>query len=214
MVVEKKFFSNLLNHFKNPNVLGVSPKIMYKFSPKKIWWMGATIGNSLKFQTHMRDYSYGLLDNKRINGVIETDAIAGCASIMRASRLKKVGLSDRDFFYGPEDVEFSRRIYNKPGSLIVDRNVKIYHAITQSFVNLSRRRIYFEYKYRLVLIKKIGTIGDKLFGYSISLIKFFLYCCLFMKKKHNSKIIPVFFAIKHFIEGKLGDYDRNNQIKF
>ena len=103
---------------------------------------------------------------------------------MRASRLKKVGLSDKDFFYGPEDVEFSRRIYTNPGSLIVDRNIKIYHAVTQSFVNLSRRRIYFEYKYRLVLIKKIGTIGqDKLFGYTISLIKFLLYCCLIYGKK-------------------------------
>ena len=208
MVVEKKFFSNLLNHFKNPDVLGVSPKIMYKFSPKKIWWMGTTIGNSLKLQTHMRDYSYGLLDNKRINGIIETDAIAGCASIMRTSRLKKVGLSDRDFFYGPEDVEFSRRIYDNPGSLIVDRNIKIFHAVTQSFVNFSRRRIYFEYKYRLVLIKKIGTFQDKFFGYAISFIKFLLYCCLFMVKRHRVKIVPVFFAIKHFFEKKLGDYDR------
>ena len=214
MVVPKKFFINILKNFNNKIIQGVSPKILYSHNRKLIWWMGAKIGNSLKFQTHMRDYSYGLKDNKKYSGITNTDAIAGCASVMRCSRLKKVGFSDKDFFYGPEDVELSRRIYTNPGSLIVDRNIKIYHAVTQSFVNLSRRRIYFEYKYRLVLIKKIGTIGDKLFGYSISLIKFFLYCCLFMKKKHNAKIIPVFFAIKHFIEGKLGDYDRNNQIKF
>lgn len=214
MVVPKKFFINILKNFNNKIIQGVSPKILYSHNRKLIWWMGAKIGNSLKFQTHMRDYSYGLKDNKKYSGITNTDAIAGCASVMRCSRLKKVGFSDKDFFYGPEDVELSRRIYTNPGSLIVDRNIKIYHAVTQSFVNLSRRRIYFEYKYRLVLIKKIGTIGDKLFGYSISLIKFFLYCCLFMKKKHSAKIIPVFFAIKHFIEGKLGDYDRNNQIKF
>ena len=55
---------------------------------------------------------------------------------MRSSRIKQVGLSDPDFFYGPEDVEFSRRIFKKEGSLIVDRNLKIYHAVTQSFVNL------------------------------------------------------------------------------
>ncbi len=208
MVVKKRFFSDLLKNFQKPEVLGVSPKIMFTYSPKKIWWMGATIGNSLKFQKHMRNYPYGLSDNKKLKGIINTDAIAGCASIMRASRLKKVGLSDKDFFYGPEDIEFSRRIYDKPGSLIVDRNVKIYHAVTQSFVNFSRRRIYFEYKYRLVLIKKIGTFGDKFFGYSISFIKFFLYCFFFMNKKHKVKIIPVFFAIKHFLERKFGDYDR------
>lgn len=208
MIVKKRFFSDLLKNFQKPEVLGVSPKIMFTYSPKKIWWMGATIGNSLKFQKHMRNYPYGLSDNKKLKGIINTDAIAGCASIMRASRLKKVGLSDKDFFYGPEDIEFSRRIYDKPGSLIVDRNIKIYHAVSQSFVNFSRRRIYFEYKYRLVLIKKIGTFGDKFFGYSISFIKFFLYCFLFMNKKHKVKIIPVFFAIKHFLERKFGDYDR------
>ena len=211
MVLKEKIFSNLLTHFKNPKVLAVSPKIMYKFSPNRIWWMGTKIDNSLKLQKHMRDYPYGVIDSKKYKGIIKTDAIAGCASIMRASRLKKVGLSDKDFFYGPEDVEFSRRIYDKPGSLIVDRNIKIYHAVTQSFINFSRRRIYFEYKYRLVLIRKIGTTADKLIGYSVSLIKFFLYCFLCLDKKHRIKIVPVFFAIKHFIENKIGDYDRNNK---
>ena len=208
MLVPRKFFIEILKNFNNKIIQGVSPKILYTHNPKRIWWMGAKIGNSLKTQTHMRDYPYGLKDNKKYSGVINTDAIAGCASIMRTSRLKKVGLSDKDFFYGPEDIEFSRRIYDKPGSLIVDRNIKIYHAVTQSFVNFSRRRIYFEYKYRLVLIKKIGTFGDKFFGYSISFIKFFLYCFFFMNKKHKVKIIPVFFAIKHFLERKFGDYDR------
>jgi GT2 family glycosyltransferase len=63
-------------------------------------------------------------------------------------------LSDPDFFYGPEDIEFSRRIYDKKGSLKVDLDTKIFHAVTQSFKNLSKRRMYFEYKYRLLINKK------------------------------------------------------------
>ena len=212
MKVSNNFFKKLLKNFENKNVLGVSPKIMYSKSPNYIWWMGAKIGNSLKFQKHMRDYPYYLKDTKKLKGKINTDAIAGCASIMRASRLRVIGLSDPEFFYGPEDVEFSRRIFNKDGSLIVDRNVKIYHAITQSFKNLSKRKIYYEYKYRLLLIKKIGTYYDKFFGYLISIIKFCLYCALFFISKHKVKIIPVFFAIKHFFEGKLGSFDRKNKI--
>ena len=46
----------------------------------------------------MRDYPHGLKDKKIYNGIVETDAIAGCASVMRSSRLRKVGLSDQDFF--------------------------------------------------------------------------------------------------------------------
>jgi len=212
MLVPKKFFTRILKNFNNKIVQGVSPKIFYKHDRKLIWWMGTKIGNSLKFQTHMRDYPYGLRDNKNYSNIIETDAIAGCASIMRCSRLKKVGLSDKDFFYGPEDVEFSRRLFTVNGSLVADRDLKIFHSVTQSFIGLNKRRVYFEYKYRLVLIQKIGTWLDKLFGYSISLIKLILYVVLIFKKKHRIKIQPVFLALLHFYTGKLGNHDRKYKI--
>jgi|TARA_B110000977_G_scaffold113490_1_gene146880 GT2 family glycosyltransferase len=212
MLVPKNFFNKILINFYNQTVQGVSPKILYKHNRKLIWWMGTKIGNSLKFQTHMRDYPYGLKDNKKYSNIIKTDAIAGCASVMRCSRLKKVGLSDKDFFYGPEDVEFSRRLFTVNGSLVVDRDLKIFHSVTQSFKGLNKRKIYFEYKYRLVLIKKIGKPFDKFFGYSISLIKFILYVLLFFKKRHRIKIQPVFLALIHFYQNKLGDFDRKNKI--
>ena len=96
--------------------------------------------------------------------------------------------------------------------MIVDRDLKILHSVTQSFINLNKRRIYFEYKYRLVLIKKIGTLFDKIFGYSFSIIKFILYVLLIFKKRHRIKIQPVFFALIHFYQNKLGDFDRKNKI--
>ena len=212
MLVPKQFFNGMLKNFNNKIVQAVSPKILYKHNRELIWWMGTKIGNSLKFQTHMRDYPYGLKDNKKIANVTETDAIAGCASIMRCSRIKKIGFSDKDFFYGPEDVELSRRLFTINGSLVVDRNLKIFHSVTQSFVGLNKRKIYFEYKYRLVLIKKIGTFFDKFFGYSISLIKLGLYIILFYKLKHRKKIEPVFMALLHFYQNKIGDFDRKNKV--
>jgi hypothetical protein len=36
-----------------------------------------------KFRDILRNYPYGEKDNKKLKGLIETDAIAGCASIMR-----------------------------------------------------------------------------------------------------------------------------------
>jgi GT2 family glycosyltransferase len=131
---------------------------------------------------------------------------------MRCSRLKKVGFSDKDFFYGPEDIEFSKRIFTVDGSLIVDRNLKIFHSVTQSFINFNKRRMYFEYKYRLVLIQKIGTLFDKIFGYSVSIIKLILYVFLIFKKRHRIKILPVSRALVHFYQNKLGDFDRKNKI--
>ena len=214
MIVKDRFFIKLLKNFDNQNILALSPKIMYKYSPKKIWWMGTKIGHNLKFQKHMRDYPHAILDNKKLKGIIKTDAIAGCASIMRVSRLKEVGLSDSEFFYGPEDVEFSRRIFDKPGSLIVDLNVKIYHAVTQSFRSLSKRKMYFEIKYRLLLVKKIGTFFDKFFGYGTSIVMLFLYVFFSFQKKHRRKIFPVGLAILHFFQKKIRNFDRekNSQL--
>jgi len=139
-----------------------------------------------------------------------TEALAGCASIMRTSILLKSGLSDPDFFYGPEDIELSRRMIKRPGNLIVDLNNKIYHSITQSFINLDNRRLYYEYKYRLVLIKKIGSMTDKIFGYTMYLIKLFAMCLLFIKYK--KKILPVYLAFFHFLSNKYGDYDRKTKV--
>jgi hypothetical protein len=211
MIVPKKFFSKITKLFENKNLIGVSPKILYNHNRKLIWWMGTEIGNNLKWQKHMRNYAYGTPNNKKLKGLINTDALAGCASIIRSSAMKKFGLNDKDFFYGPEDIEYSRRIYSGHDSLKVDLNTIIYHSVTQSFRNLSNQRIYYEYKYRLLLIKKIGTLLDKFFGYSISLVKFVLYTLLFFKKKHKKKIIPVFYAILHFYQNKLGDFDRKEK---
>ena len=211
MEAPKNFLKKILKNFKDLNIQAVSPKIMYKKNKNKIWWMGTSIDNNLKTQTHMRNYAYGLVDNKKYKKLEKTDSIAGCASFMRAERLKKIGLSDKDFFYGPEDIELSSRLKINSNSLFVDNNVKIYHGVTQSFKSLNKRRIYLEYKSRLLLIKKIGSFWDKFFGYQISLFKFLIYLCLFFIRRHRIKIIPVFYALVHFYRGKLGDFDRNNQ---
>ena len=137
-------------------------------------------------------------DNQYLNKIVSTDAICGCCSIYKANILKKSGLGDEDFFYGPEDIEFSKRIYLRKGSLMVDRNIKIFHSVTQSFINLEERKIYYEYKYRLLLIKKIGTTMDKVIGYFFSIIKSLLYILISFKKKTQSKVTSSFFSLVRF----------------
>ena len=60
--------------------------------------MGTTIGNNLKFQRHMRNYKYGMKDKKFKIKKLNSDAIAGCASIMRVERLKKLDSVIKIFF--------------------------------------------------------------------------------------------------------------------
>tara|TARA_B100001175_G_scaffold314704_1_gene324605 strand:+ start:900 stop:1985 length:1086 start_codon:yes stop_codon:yes gene_type:complete len=212
MVVPKFVMYNLVNRMKkNSYINALSPKIMFFHKPKMIWFRGAEIGNNLKFQRNTASYSpKGHNDNKSFKGLINTDAVAGCASIMKSSKLRKTNLSDPDFFYGEEDTELSTRLKDNKDSLKVDLNQKIYHHVSSTVGKNWAKNIYYNYKYRLVLIKKIGTFFDKFFGYSFSIVKLFLSLLLIFKIDYSSKILQRFYALKHFYQKKYGSYDRIN----
>jgi GT2 family glycosyltransferase len=194
----------------NKNIIAISPKIMFESKPKLIWFRGTHIGNNLKFQTQCGNYTPGHLDNKKYKGLINTDSVVGCASIMRADILKKSGLSDPDFFYGEEDIELSHRLKKNNGELKIDLDQKIYHSVSATVGKNWAKNIYYNYKYRLLLVKKIGTFWDKFFGYLISIIKLFISFIFILNRKESSKIIQRYFALKHFFQGKFGEFDRKN----
>jgi hypothetical protein len=95
----------------------------------------------------------------------------------------------------------------------VDLNEKIFHAVSHTVGKNWAKNIYYNYKYRLLLVKKIGTFWDKFFGYSIPIIKLFI-CILFcFNKKNSSKILQRYYGLKHFYQNKYGSYDRKNYNK-
>tara|TARA_B100000963_G_C22262604_1_gene509140 strand:- start:156 stop:635 length:480 start_codon:yes stop_codon:yes gene_type:complete len=129
---------------------------------------------------------------------------------MRANVLKKAGLSDPEFFYGEEDIELSHRLKKYGGNLKIDLDQKIYHSVSTTVGKNWAKNIYYNYKYRLLLVKKIGSFWDKFFGYSISIIKLFISFILIFDKKQASRIIQRYFGLKHFFQGKFGEFDRKN----
>tara|TARA_B100001057_G_scaffold10449_1_gene9919 strand:+ start:10420 stop:11496 length:1077 start_codon:yes stop_codon:yes gene_type:complete len=215
MIVPQNTIKNLVNRLENNNFInGISPKIMFVKRPNFIWWRGSTVGNNLKFQKNCATYSAnGHLDDRKFEGMIKTDAICGCASIMKTERLKKIGLSDPDFFYGEEDIELSYRLAESNESLWADLDEKIYHHVSGTVGKNWAKNVYYNYKYRLVLIKKIGNIYDKFFGYSFAILKLFLSLFLFFDKHHSSRFLQRYYAIIHFFQKKYGSYDRINYNK-
>lgn len=211
MILSKDLLFNLSERLNNEKeIIALSPKVMYLDKPKLIWFRGAKIGSNLKLQKQCSDFTPGQKDSFKIRGLVDTDAIVGCASLMRAKNLKIAGLSDPDFFYGEEDIELSCRLIKTKGRLVVDLDQKIYHAVSHTIGKNWAKNIYYNYKYRLVLIKKIGTNLDKFFGYSTFVIKFFIRLFMFFSRKNSSKIVPIYIAGIHFLKKKYGDYDRKN----
>ena len=123
-------------------------------------------------------------DNQYLNKIVSTDAICGCCSIYKVNVLKKSGLGDEDFFYGPEDIELSHRL-KKYGRLVCDQKIKTFHKIARSAHIAKKFERTFESTYGfLILIKKIGTFSDKLFGYAFFIVRGFLY---FLIEKNDEK---------------------------
>ena len=209
MIVPKTVIFRLVKRLEdNRNIGAISPKVMFENNPKIIWFGGTKIGNNLKLQKECSNFLCKKKDSSKFKGLIKTDAVVGCASVMRSKLLKKTGLSDPDFFYGEEDIELSQRFRKHGGKLYVDLNQKIYHSVSYTVNNNWAKTIYYNYKYRLLLIKKIGTFSDKFFGYSVYAFKFVIMFLLSFRKKYSSKIVQVYLAGLHFLQKKYGDSDR------
>jgi GT2 family glycosyltransferase len=203
IILQKNTLKNLLKLLENKKeVAAVSPKINHGYLTNTVWWYNFKMTWSyLKFQKTMNLNKYRIIDNLDLRGIINTDAICGCCSLYRSSALLKSGLGDEDFFYGPEDIELSYRL-RKFGLLKSDLNNKAFHKIARSSVisGLEVRK-YNEIKGFLTLIKKIGTVSDKIFGYTFFFLRIFYYLLLIRKKngkeifKGYSKACYDFFKI-------------------
>jgi GT2 family glycosyltransferase len=214
MIAPNHLMMNLVKRLElNKEIIALSPKVMFADKPNVIWFGGAKIGNNLKFQKQCANDICGKVDSHKFKGLIDTDAIVGCASIMKSKHLKKSGLSDKDFFYGEEDIELSDRLKKTSGKIVVDLDQKIYHSVSHTVGANWAKNIYYNYKYRLLLLKKIGTWSDKFIGYNVFLLKFFFMIMLSFNLKYSSKLIPVLLAGFHFMQKKYGDYDRKHYKK-
>ena len=209
MFVPKDLMYQLVKRLENNKFISaISPKVMFANNPNIIWFGGTKIGNNLKLQRECSNHICKKKDSNKYKGLIKTDAIVGCASIMRSELLKQAGLSDPDFFYGEEDIELSHRFKKIGGELFIDLNQKIYHSVSHTIGINWAKNIYYNYKYRLVLINKIGSAADKLFGYSSFVIKLCIMILFSFRKKYSSRLVQIFYAGLHFNQKKYGHYDR------
>ena len=224
-VVSKNFIFKLINFMdKNQEYAGVNSKVCYLQKKKIIQWVGCKIANNLKTHRSMRIFKKQKsfneyrpdLNTKNWKGLGQTDSLNGPGSLIRVEALKKAGLASSDFFFCPEDIELSFRL-KKFGKLGVLLDSEIYHEVAQSAkkelkINnadysfgedlIVNSREYKTFKSYFILIKKIGSFWDKLFGYGYFIIKL-IFFLLF----NYLKFKILFRASYHFVQKKYGKFD-------
>ena len=191
-IITKDYLKGMINTLeKNKDVVAASPKIKHGYLKQTIWWSGFNINPYyLKFQRTMNLKKKRILDDNSYKGLIESDVVCGCCSFYRPEILKKTGLGDEDFFFGPEDTELSFRL-KKFGKIIANLDLVTFHKVTSSS-NISGwlSRSYYETKGFLLLIKKTGNLWDKLIGYSYFLLRIpYFFILLIFKKREKDRVI-------------------------
>jgi GT2 family glycosyltransferase len=191
-IITKTYLESMSSLFLNENnIIAASPKIKHAYLRNTIWWKGfKTNWYYLKFQKTMNLQKKRIEDNTIFNGIIETDAIAGCCSFYETKIFKISGLEDEDFEFGPEDAELSFRL-KKIGKLVVNLDAVTFHKIARS-IDISGwyYRSYNETKGFLLLIKKTGTLSDKIIGYMYHVLRIpYFFILLKLKKRDRNRVI-------------------------
>ena len=191
-IITKDYLNGMINTLeKNKGIVAASPKIKHGHLKQTILWAGFKINPYyLKYQRTMNLKKKRIVDDNSYKGLIESDVVSGCCSFYRPEILKKTGLGDEDFFFGPEDVELSFRL-KKFGKIVANLDLVTFHKVTSSS-NISGwlSRSYYETKGFLLLIKKTGNLWDKIIGYSYFLLRIpYFFILLIFKKREKDRVL-------------------------
>ena len=205
-LISENFLSGMLETFEiYPNAVAVSPKVFYYINKKTniIWWSGVKFDkNYIIFQRTGRGHRRNL-DDGSYKGVHISDGICGCCVMLKSEIVKKTGLLDEDFFFGPEDIEHAFRL-KKYGDMLVNLNYHVYHKVSQSiYISGVESRIYFETLGWLTLIKKVCSFQNRVIGYSFFIIRGFYHLIRLIYKKDKR-------AHKGFVTGIKDFFFKNN----
>ena len=195
-IITKNYLKDMIDLFQEDSeVAAASPKIMHAYLRDTVWWYQFKMNwFYLKFQQTMNLQKKRISNNSKLKGIIETDAICGCCSIYKISKLKLSGLGDEEFFLGPEDIELSYRL-KKFGKLICNLDCYTFHKIARStYVSGKFRRSYTDAFGFLLLIKKIGTLSDKFFGYFYFLLRIPFFLLLLILRKREKENVYGYLA--------------------
>ncbi len=201
-IITEKLISGFVKTFEeNTNAVAVSPKVYYYINEKTniIWWKGVNFTkNYFRFQRTGKGAGRRELDKGQFKGIHKSEGICGCCVMIKTETLKKAGLLDTDFFFGPEDIEHAFRLI-KYGDLLVNQDIYAYHKVSQSiFVSGVKKRIYFETIGWLLLIKKICSTRDRIAGYGYFLLRGISHAVRYIFTKDREAHLGFVMGLKDF----------------
>jgi len=168
----------------NPNVAFLSPKILFHFNPKIIWYAGAIIQpHSIYFSRHI-----GLMeqDEKQYNKIQQTDFACGAALCTRKETINSIGFMDEIFFMYVEETDWNLRARKIGLKVVYFPKTSILHKVTK--ITNRNRWGYRENTFQVYLYTRNKIIlALKYFKFREIVLFFLIYeCKIFMSEIYIS----------------------------
>ena len=138
----------------SPDVAAVSPKIYYQTEPGRVWYAGARWVPERATFEHV---GQGTLDDGDHGDgqPLETAYACGCAMLVPAAVLRRVGLLDSELFLLYEETDWCFRARRLGLRCLIAPRATVWHKVSASFGGrLSPLYAYFDMRNRLLWAKR------------------------------------------------------------
>lgn len=162
-IVHSEYVSKLAKALDDcPEAAAASGTIYYHPPKEKVWYGGGDIifWRGSGFSRHAPPVD-GVPTSAEIQKVT---FVSGCAFLVRADVLRRVGLFDEQFFMYLEDTDLSARMVAQSLELLYVPGATIFHKVSPG--QLSASHIYFSIRNRLLFLKLRAPRIQKLIGFS------------------------------------------------
>ena len=180
-VVSPSCLSALVRVAESDDRIGIlNPKIYYSDPPDRIWYAGGSFSPWFGFARHngMKKRSRDVRDSTR-----EVTFITGCAFLIKAEVIRRIGLLDESFFMVYEDTDWSIRALRAGFKAMYVAEAEISHRESYTITNKKGKafRDYYNFRNTLLLARKharfyhwpsfvaclLSTILYRVAGYSV-----------------------------------------------
>jgi len=152
-IVEPHFLTELIEVAENDPKIGiVGPKIVYDSDPEKIWSVGGRANLFLGLFLNKGNHHSA----RTCTGIKTVDYVSGCALLIKAEVIEKVGLLDEDFFLYLEDADWNFRAHLHSYRSVVNCDATVLHKSGASRRTAPDSVYYYFARNSLLFLKKRG----------------------------------------------------------
>jgi GT2 family glycosyltransferase len=142
----------------NPQIGGVSPKILYNNGPNIIQYAGYTKLSSITIRN--RTIGINEWDVSQYDKTATTAYLHGAAMMVKREVIEKVGLMPECYFLYYEEMDWSTQIRNAGFDLVYEPRTRVYHNESSSTGKESPLKIYYMTRNRLLYAWR-NRVGHK-----------------------------------------------------